>query len=448
MKKVVSTVLALILCSVFLFSYGFAATSDNQFKLTVNDNNVAVKYGVSPTVINDVVYVPAREALEAFDADIKWNGETRSVDIKLNDVSVEVKINSNIVKVNSRPCTLEGEVIIKDSRTLLPLSFFSTVFGINIDIDDSTKTLNVSTNIVDKDNVDININYLGGPSAVSLIKMLKDNPYLGKNVNANYEMLKQVSLIQANMLNKKADFIVAPTNLGANIYNKTEGEYVLADVYSWGVLHLSSTEDIKGWSDLKDKEIYLIGKTGTPGIVFSNLLQLNGLDINKDVKLVYLNSPQELATYMITGKATTAVLPEPVQTQVLMKNKNVKVVMNIQEEWAKKYDNDLGFPQSSIFVKKELADAHPEIVKAFLREHKGSIEWVNMNKEQAGIKGQELGIMPNAKIIENSIPRCNLKYMDAKDAKKATEEFLKILLDFNPKSIGDKLPDEGFYYEN
>ncbi|WP_066498512.1 stalk domain-containing protein [Abyssisolibacter fermentans] len=448
MKKVVSTVLALILCSVFLFSYGFATTSDNQFKLTVNDNNVAVKYGVSPTVINDVVYVPAREALETFDADIKWNGETRSVDIKLNDVSVEVKINSNIVKVNSRPCTLEGKVIIKDSRTLLPLSFFSTVFGINIDIDESTKTLNVSTNIVDKDNVDININYLGGPSAVSLIKMLKDNPYLGKNVNANYEMLKQVSLIQANMLNKKADFIVAPTNLGANIYNKTEGEYVLADVYSWGVLHLSSTEDIKGWSDLKDKEIYLIGKTGTPGIVFSNLLQLNGLDINKDVKLVYLNSPQELATYMITGKATTAVLPEPVQTQVLMKNKNVKVVMNIQEEWAKKYDNDLGFPQSSIFVKKELADAHPEIVKAFLREHKGSIEWVNMNKEQAGIKGQELGIMPNAKIIENSIPRCNLKYMDAKDAKKATEEFLKILLDFNPKSIGDKLPDEGFYYEN
>ncbi|WDV44447.1 stalk domain-containing protein [Clostridiaceae bacterium M8S5] len=445
MKKTVSIVLLLVILTTMFLSSSFAGITD-KMSIVVNGEVREMKYGTFPNKVNDIVYLPARDVFEIFNSKIVWNNKTKSVEVGLNNDKLELKIGSDEIKINSRPHTLESKVIIKDSRTMIPMSVLNAV-GIDTYVN-KQGNVSISLDIKQPEKVDVNVNYLGGPSAISLIKMLKDKPYLGKNVNVNYEMLKQVSLIQANMLNKKADFIVAPTNLGANIYNKTKGEYILADVYSWGVLYLSSTEEIKDFSGLKGKEIYLIGKTGTPGIVFNKLLQLNGLDPEKDVKLIYLSSPQELAMYMISGKAKTAVLPEPVQTQVLMKNKKVKVVMNIQEEWGKKYDSKLGFPQSSIFVKKEFLDAHRDIVKSFLREHKNSIKWVNENNAQAGLAGKELGIMPSEKIIEKSIPRCNLKYVDAKDAKAAVKEFLNTILSFNPKSIGGKLPDDGFYYEN
>lgn len=442
-KKLTSLLLVItMVLSLFCMS-SFAGTSDLTLK--VDGLKKDMQYEENVQVINDVTYLPLREIVDLFDATIDWNSKDKSMIIKIKNDVVEAKIDSDTIKMNSTTCSLGEKVILNNSRTMVPISFME-LLGIKVSLND--KAVDVSSSIKEYEQLDITVDYLGGPSAISMIKMLKEKPYLGKNTNVTYEMLKQVPLIQANMLNKKADFIVAPTNMGAMVYNKTKGEYLLADVYSWGVLYLSSTEEIKSWEDLKGKEIYLIGKTGTPGIVTNNLLKLNGLEPEKDVKLIYLSSPQELASYMIAGKAKTAILPEPVQTQVLMKNKNVKVAMNIQEEWAKKYDSKLGFPQSSIFVKKELVDSRPDVVRAFLREHKASINWVNANKADAGLTGKELGIMPSEKIIEKSIPRCNLNYVDAKDAKKATEDFLKTILSFNPKAIGDKLPDEGFYYEN
>lgn len=38
-------------------------------------------------------------------------------------------------------------------------------------------------------------------------------------------------------------------------------------------------------------------------------------------------------------------------------------------------------------------------------------------------------------------------FKNAKDSKKELEEYYKVLLKFNSKLIGGKLPDDKFYYE-
>ncbi|WP_432407480.1 ABC transporter substrate-binding protein [Wukongibacter sp. M2B1] len=285
----------------------------------------------------------------------------------------------------------------------------------------------------------------GGPLAVSLVKMFKEKPSLGENVEVSYEAVKSPDVMAAQIIKGEADFAVIPTNLVAKLHNKGV-PYKLAASTVWGVLYVASSEEIEGWESLKGKEIYTIGRGLTPDILLRYLLTKNGLDPEKDVTIKYLAGPQELSGFMITGKASIAVVPEPMLSAVLMKNKDVKVVLDVQEEWEKITGNS-SYPQSSLIVKNELIENHPEIVEKFLTKYEESIAWVNENPAEAGKYVEELEIGLKAVLAQKAIPGSNLKYVDASEARDAIEEFLKVLVDFSAESIGGELPKDELYFQ-
>lgn len=285
----------------------------------------------------------------------------------------------------------------------------------------------------------------GGPLTVSLVKMFKENPSLGENVKIEYESVKSPDIMPSKIISGEVDFAVVPTNLAAKLHNKGV-PYKLAASTVWGVLYIASSEDIKGWQDLKGKEIYTIGRGLTPDILFRYLLTENGLNPDEDVDIKYLTGPQELSGFMITGKAKTAVMPEPMLSAVLTKNEDVKISLDLQKEWESVTGQE-SYPQSSLFIKNDVIEKYPDVVKKFLEEYEKSIEWVNENPAQAGKYVEELNIGLNAKIAEKAIPGSNLKYVEAADVKPAVEKYLKVLHDFSEESIGGKLPGDEFYYQ-
>ena len=50
-------------------------------------------------------------------------------------------------------------------------------------------------------------------------------------------------------------------------------------------------------------------------------------------------------------------------------------------------------------------------------------------------------------IAIKALPKCNVVFISGNEMQQKTENFLKILYDFEPKSIGGKIPDEDFYYK-
>jgi len=293
------------------------------------------------------------------------------------------------------------------------------------------------------ENVGIKVVTPGGPTTVSLIKMIKEKPVLGKNVEVEYEIIDSTDLLASKILSNEADFIVAPTNLISNLYNKGV-KYTLGASTVWGVLYVAGSEDINSWDDLKGKELATIGRGLTPDILFRFILKENGLDPDKDVTLTYYSGPQELAQIMIAGKNSLGVVPEPVLTTVKTKNENIKTIFDLQKEW-EKVTGKFSYPQSALFIKNEIIEKYPDVVEAFLQEYEESINWVNENRSTAGEWVEELNIGLNAKVVEKAIPGCNLRYMTAQESKEYLEEYLKVLLDFSPDSIGGKIPDEGLY---
>lgn len=287
-----------------------------------------------------------------------------------------------------------------------------------------------------------------GITALCAAKLIKENPSIDKNVNVTYEIAKTTDVLTSKVMSGEADIAIVPSNLAAQAYNKSLS-YKLAGTTGWGSLFVASSEDIKDWSSLKGKEIYNIGKGLTPDIVFRYLLSKNSLNPEQDIKLNYLNAATELAPAFISGKSTIAVMPEPVLTTVLDKKNTAKVVLDLNSEWKKATGTSLGYPQASLIVKDELIKNNKSFVQGFLKEMDNSIQWANSsaNVEKLGAYSEELQISVSKDSIAKCITRANLKFVNINDSKDEYNKYFKVLLDFEPKSIGGKLPDEGLYME-
>jgi len=295
--------------------------------------------------------------------------------------------------------------------------------------------------------VNFKVAVLRGPTAVGMIKMMDAKPAMGDNVKAEYVIEQTPDTLSAKLLTGEIDIATIPTNIAAKLYNKGVN-YQLAAMNTWGVMYvLTSGDDIKSWADLKGKQIDNSSQGSAADVVFRYLLNKNGIKPDKDVTLKYIASPVEQAQLAIIGNSKISVLPEPWVSTVLGKNKDVKLALDMQKEWTRINGEDVPFAQTCLVVKADFASQHPEIMTKFLQEYADSIDWVNKNPAEAGelVKKQDIGIP--ADVAAAAIPRCNLRYMSAVDAKPSVEKFLQILLDFSPDTIGGKLPDAKFYYQ-
>lgn len=292
--------------------------------------------------------------------------------------------------------------------------------------------------------VEMNVAYLSGPTALTILQVAHDNPVVAENVTVNYEMIPATDVMMGKLTAGELDIAVIATNQAAMLYNKGI-EYQIAAPSVWGVLYMLGTEEISNFQTLAGKEIALIGQGLTPDIMLRHLLTQNGLNPDEDVTLTYLSGPEELLQSMISGRYELAVIPEPLSTVAQIKNTNLKVVLDFQQEW-QNLTGQSSYPMSSLVVRKAFADEHPEIVNSFLNLYSQSITWANDNPAALGSYAEEMEIGLTSAIVQKSLPACNLSYKTAAEAKEEIESFLQALNDIIPDAIGGNMPDEGFYY--
>jgi len=78
---------------------------------------------------------------------------------------------------------------------------------------------------------------------------------------------------------------------------------------------------------------------------------------------------------------------------------------------------------------------------------RASINWVNANPTEAAEILANEEILPSAAIAAAAIPRTNSFPLVGSAARAAANEFLTVLFDANPESIGGSIPGDGFYFE-
>ena len=146
------------------------------------------------------------------------------------------------------------------------------------------------------------------------------------------------------------------------------------------------------------------------------MLKSAGLDPEKDVKIEYKSEATEVATLLTMSANAVAMLPQPYVTTVIMQNQNVKIALDVTEQWEKYAGKGSTVVTGVVAVNSDFADKNPEAVKQFIKEYKESVLFVNANVDSAAQLVEDFGIF-NAIVAKKAIPYCNITFIDGVEMK-------------------------------
>ncbi|MDR0883472.1 MAG: ABC transporter substrate-binding protein [Oscillospiraceae bacterium] len=284
----------------------------------------------------------------------------------------------------------------------------------------------------------VNVAVLKGPTGLGALQIL-DTPD-----EYNTQVLAAPTDIPPLLVTKKVDIAALPLNLAATLYNKNS-DIVLLNVNTLGVLYLlEKGNTVQKIADLKGKTVYASGQGATPEYVLNYLLEGAKLDPKKDVKIEWLADHQALSLQLISGKADIALLPEPNVTNVLRKNKDLRVALDLNKAWEEAAEGGK-LAMGCVVARKDFVKNNPEAVEKFINDYTSSVHFVNGNPAPAALLAVKYKIVDDAAIAQAVIPNCQLVSIVGADAKKVAEENFKVLFNANPASVGGKLPGNDFY---
>ena len=289
----------------------------------------------------------------------------------------------------------------------------------------------------------VRIGALKGPTSMGMAQMLKD----AADGNSNYQftIAGAPDEITALLVKGELDVAAVPSNLASVLYNNTNGGVKVAMINTLGILYVVEAGDtVNSVADLKGRTVYSSGKGATPEYSVDYILSQNGIDPETDVTVEFKSEHTELAAALQSGTADLAVLPEPFVTTVLAGNDNLRVALNLNEEWDKVSDGS-GMVTGVLVVRSEFAEQHPDELTALLEAYEQSVNFVNENPAEAAAIIEQNGIA-KAAVAEQAIPKCNIVFISGNEMRTKVEGFLEILFDMNPKAVGGALPGDDFYY--
>lgn len=120
------------------------AENDIQVKL----DGKTLSFDVPPQIINDRTMVPLRAIFEALGATVDWNQETKTVTSTKGDTTIKLTIDSNTMYVNDNTVTLDSPACVVDDRTLVPVRAISEAYNTKVDWNGDTRTVVISSNTV------------------------------------------------------------------------------------------------------------------------------------------------------------------------------------------------------------------------------------------------------------------------------------------------------------
>ena len=306
---------------------------------------------------------------------------------------------------------------------------------------------NPETEVVQKEV--IKIAALKGPTGMGMVKLMEDDENETSTLDYDISLLESPDDIVGKIISKEIDIAAVPTNLALTLYNKTQGEIQILAVNTLGVVYvLENGQEINSVADLKGKTMAASGKGATPDFVMQYILKQNNLEQDKDVMVDFSLQHAELAAAMAQGDVKLGMLPQPHVTTAMMKNPDLRIALDLTKEYKDASGTDSSLPMGCIIVQKDFAESKKDVVEQFMVEYNASVDFVNEQSSDAAKLMEKFMILPNAAVAEKAIPYSNIVFIKAMDAKASLEEYYKILFDFEPKSIGGKMADDGFYYQN
>jgi ABC-type nitrate/sulfonate/bicarbonate transport system substrate-binding protein len=137
--------------------------------------------------------------------------------------------------------------------------------------------------------------------------------------------------------------------------------------------------------------------------------------------------------------------PAPSDDHPSTDDAKARVALDLTKEW-ETLNGENTLVQGCLVINTAWAAEHLNEVAKFLADYKGSVESIKSGNDEAINTIVNAGILPKAGIAKQALPNCNLCYVAGNEMKPMMNAFCEKIFDYDPKSIGGKMPTDAFYY--
>lgn len=306
--------------------------------------------------------------------------------------------------------------------------------------------------------VNVRVAALKGPTAMGMVKMMKDSDekmaqitdsseaYDGESGNLyNFTLAASADEVTPGLMQGELDIACVPANLASVLYNRTEGGIVTLAVNTLGVLYIVENGNaVASMADLAGKTIVASGKGSTPEYALRYLLTENGIDPDTGVTIDWKSEHSECVASLASGAATIAMLPQPFVTVAQTQLPDLRVALDLTEAWDA-LDNGSALLTGVVVARADFVKEHPAAVSDFLEQYSASVDWVNANTADAAelIGGYDI---VDAAVAEKALPYCNIVCVTGTEMMDMLSGYLSVLWEQDAESVGGGMPNDDFYY--
>ena len=291
---------------------------------------------------------------------------------------------------------------------------------------------------------EVDVAALRGPTSMGLVKLMEESENGLTDNSYSFTLEGAPDAIVPLLVKGDIDAAAIPGNLASVLYNNTKGQIEVIAINTLGVLYIVENGDsIQSVDDLRGRTIYSAGKGSTPEYALQYILSSNGLEVGKDVFIEWKSEHAECVAALKADKNGCAMLPQPFAATAMMQDGNIRIALDLNDLWEEQVGSVL--ITGVTVVRKDFASESPETLQAFMEDYASSVEYAQCDVPGAAALIGKYGIVPEKAALA-ALPYCRISFITGEEMKEALSEYLSILYDANPKSVGGALPDDGFYY--
>ena len=291
---------------------------------------------------------------------------------------------------------------------------------------------------------EVDVAALRGPTSMGLVKLMEESENGFTDNSYSFTLEGAPDAIVPLLVKGDIDAAAIPGNLASVLYNNTKGQIEVIAINTLGVLYIVENGDsIQSVDDLRGRTIYSAGKGSTPEYALQYILSSNGLEVGKDVFIEWKSEHAECVAALKADKNGCAMLPQPFAATAMMQDGNIRIALDLNDLWEEQVGSVL--ITGVTVVRKDFASENPETLQAFMEDYASSVEYAQCDVPGAAALIGKYGIVPEKAALA-ALPYCRISFITGEEMKEAFSEYLSILYDANPKSVGGALPDDGFYY--
>ena len=292
---------------------------------------------------------------------------------------------------------------------------------------------------------EINVTALRGPTAMGMVKLMKDSE--SGSVNGNdydFTIEGAIDAVTPAIVRGSTDIAAVPANVSSVLYNNTDGGIEVLAINTLGVLYIAEKGDsVHSVEDLRGKTIYSSGNGATPEYALRFVLESAGLEIGRDVFIEWRSEHAECVAALEANDGAVAMLPQPFLTSALLSDSSIRVALDLNDLWMEAMGTEL--ITGVVIARTSFIEENEDDVRAFLSSYGDSVDFVNGNISEGAALVGEYGII-GEKVANLAIPGCNITLITGEEMKAALSNYLGVLYSMNSKSVGGALPNEDYYF--